>query len=175
VPHFGDGAHVVRVVGRAGRVVCAVGDAMTTFVYRLYNASDELLYIGMSGRLMARIETHTQTQPWRDQIAYVKADGFPNRKAASRAEREAIRIENPKYNVLHKTPEALMLDKLQQFWETLDDREKSEALAASKTIKDEIAGPHAQHIRQLHAALFALFNQSQGLQSPHLTALVGES
>jgi predicted GIY-YIG superfamily endonuclease len=134
---------------------------MITFVYRLYNDANELLYIGMSGRVLSRIENHKQSKPWRHEIATVRAVRFPNRGAARKAEREAIRLENPKYNVMHKAPEALLLDKLEEFWSQLDENQKREALAASKQTGVKAEGPNAERIVEFHAAAIALVAQEQ--------------
>jgi predicted GIY-YIG superfamily endonuclease len=141
---------------------------MTTFLYRLFNDGDELLYVGISGRVTARIESHLQSKPWRHQIAHMRAVGFPSRDAARKAEREAIRLENPKYNIQHKTPEAVLLHKLQRFWDGLDPQSKVDALAASLKSKPHLNGP--KELIELHAATIAMVAQAQGVPCHKIVA-----
>ena len=68
-----------------------------TAVYRLYDATDVLLYIGVANRPDERWGTH-RNKPWWSQVARTEIEWHPNRDAALRCEAVAIREENPLHN-----------------------------------------------------------------------------
>jgi hypothetical protein len=80
------------------------GPEDTCSVYRIHNAEDEVIYIGMSHEPAERVREHRRLKPWADEIAGHEADWYPDRAAAQAAEAKAIRKHQPKYNVVH-TPE----------------------------------------------------------------------
>lgn len=69
------------------------------FVYRCYDASDRLLYIGCSNGPLHRVKAHRETAWWGDRIARVRFTVFPDRRKALSIEREAIWAEQPLCNV----------------------------------------------------------------------------
>lgn len=72
-------------------------------VYRLWSASGELLYIGMSQRgpwLHDRLLAH-RAGVWGDEINHETVEDFPTRDQALAAEALAIRAERPKHNIAH--------------------------------------------------------------------------
>lgn len=72
-----------------------------TALYRHFDESGALLYVGISLSAMQRMEQHRDRSGWFDQIANVKIERYPTRQDALRAEENAIRSERPKYNVVH--------------------------------------------------------------------------
>ena len=66
-------------------------------LYRLYDASGDLLYVGISLNHLNRITRHRR-QHWGPRIARYTVEWFPNREAAKTAERHAIHHEDPIYN-----------------------------------------------------------------------------
>jgi transcriptional regulator with XRE-family HTH domain/predicted GIY-YIG superfamily endonuclease len=72
-----------------------------TAVYRIYDAEDALLYIGISNSFGRRWTEHAKVQPWwplrRKQIV----TWCDSRKDAEDAEEAAIQAEAPRYNVMH--------------------------------------------------------------------------
>jgi predicted GIY-YIG superfamily endonuclease len=77
------------------------GLVMTTFLYRLYNTDDELLYIGISKSAIHRLHTHLVHQPWGAQIVKQTVERFEKRSDAVEAETLAIKSEQPKHNIIH--------------------------------------------------------------------------
>lgn len=69
-------------------------------VYRLFNATGDLLYVGVSYDPQARFSAHRASQPWWDDVDVSRTalTWFPYRHAALTAETEAIRIEHPRHN-----------------------------------------------------------------------------
>lgn len=66
-------------------------------VYRLYDADDVLLYVGMAFVVESRVDCH-RAAPFGSQIARVEVDTFTNRIRAARAERQQITSLRPRWN-----------------------------------------------------------------------------
>ena len=64
-----------------------------TALYRLLSKSGRLLYVGISGNPDSRWGTHSNNQPWWEEVADRKIEWFGSREAASAAEVEAIKEE----------------------------------------------------------------------------------
>ncbi|MFE9736135.1 GIY-YIG nuclease family protein [Streptomyces sp. NPDC005863] len=73
-----------------------------TAIYRLYDATDDLLYVGISINPDARFRAHRIDKPWWLDVEAVQIDWLDSRLAAEQAETEAISTESPRYN-LHQT------------------------------------------------------------------------
>jgi len=70
-------------------------------VYSFYDANGDLLYVGQSINVGARIQYHSTQQPWFSEVADIRLEYYPNDKAMCRAEIQAIARGNPKYNYDH--------------------------------------------------------------------------
>jgi len=72
-----------------------------TALYRLYNASGDLLYIGVSRHPEQRLAEH-RTGPdrfrWIAEVARRGIEWHPSRSEALAAEKGAIQVEQPRYN-----------------------------------------------------------------------------
>lgn len=68
-------------------------------VYRLYNESGALLYVGMSNNVPKRLVQQARAQSWWPEVASHTAEAYPDRSDAAAAERHAIETEDPKYNI----------------------------------------------------------------------------
>jgi hypothetical protein len=71
------------------------------YLYRHFNADNELLYVGIAISPIARTKWHRSLSPWYPQIRTIKIDVLPDRDTALAAERAAILAEVPKYNIHH--------------------------------------------------------------------------
>lgn len=73
-----------------------------TFVYRLFNADRQLLYVGVTceKNLNVRMSQHRRARPWWDSVDPMRTtiDKYPDRRSAEWAEREAIVFERPTHN-----------------------------------------------------------------------------
>ena len=67
-------------------------------VYRCYDESGRLIYVGSSLNLFGRLATHRNQTWWAPQVTKVVAKVYPNGVVAREAERKAIRTENPRWN-----------------------------------------------------------------------------
>lgn len=72
-----------------------------TFLYRHFDENGCLLYIGISLNVVGRLSQHREHSGWYRQIRSVSVESFPTRQDAVAAERAAIKMERPKFNVIH--------------------------------------------------------------------------
>lgn len=79
----------------------AIDDGVPTTLYRHYDEQGRLLYIGISLHAINRLNNHMRGSDWRDQIAKVEMVSYPSRMLALQAERQAIKDERPRHNVIH--------------------------------------------------------------------------
>lgn len=87
--------------GHHGVPAAASGVDDTTALYRLFDASGRLLYVGISNNVHTRIRTHRVDKHWGPLIADARIEWFPTRATALAAEVRAIRRERPRHNVMH--------------------------------------------------------------------------
>lgn len=81
--------------------VCTTPENIT-HLYRHFDASGKLLYVGISLNVLGRLHQHRNLSPWFDRIASVTVEKFGTREGAIEAERRAINDENPEYNIALK-------------------------------------------------------------------------
>lgn len=72
-----------------------------TALYRTFDASGVLLYIGISKNFGTRWKQHARVQPWWPDIQRQTVEWYPDWDVAHAAEVAAIRTENPRFNVMH--------------------------------------------------------------------------
>jgi hypothetical protein len=77
------------------------GQAARHAVYRCYSDLGELLYVGTSGRFGKRLAAHAE-KAWFLEVRGITLEWYASELEATKAERRAIHVEHPKYNVLHK-------------------------------------------------------------------------
>jgi GIY-YIG catalytic domain. len=77
------------------------GRSDASAVYRIYNAADELIYIGMSYEPAVRARVQRREKAWGHEIDRYEVDWHPNRATSQRAEEELIKEFRPRYNVVH--------------------------------------------------------------------------
>jgi excinuclease UvrABC nuclease subunit len=70
-----------------------------TNLYRHYNTTGILLYVGISISAIKRLSEHAVQSRWFNQIAVIKIEKFETRKEAQLAEKQAIERENPLFNI----------------------------------------------------------------------------
>lgn len=81
-----------------------------TSVYRLYNANDQLLYVGIAKRFGSRWEQHANAQSWWGQVDHQTVRWCASREDALLAEKRAINEEMPVYNKVGSPWEAIAKD-----------------------------------------------------------------
>lgn len=73
-------------------------------LYRFFDASGQLLYVGITCNPGKRFDQHRGGKSWWDEIASIRLESHPSRESLLDAERAAIREEAPLYNILLNTP-----------------------------------------------------------------------
>lgn len=73
-----------------------------TAVYRLFDSSGALLYVGISCNPEKRFRAHRNEKDWWQEVDGISIEWFESRHKASLAEAHAIGTEGPLYNV-HQT------------------------------------------------------------------------
>lgn len=76
-------------------------DAGHTNLYRHFDQHGRLLYVGISLRVMYRLQQHLGASSWAGQIARVEIASYPSRDIALAAEKRAIENERPLHNIVH--------------------------------------------------------------------------
>ncbi|MEV4861462.1 type II toxin-antitoxin system prevent-host-death family antitoxin [Streptomyces ossamyceticus] len=69
-----------------------------TALYRLYDAAERLLYVGISTQPETRWTQHAADKPWWSLVRRRTVEWHPDREAAEKAERSAVQAEEPLYN-----------------------------------------------------------------------------
>jgi excinuclease UvrABC nuclease subunit len=71
----------------------------TTELYRHFDASGRLLYVGVSLSVLHRLRKHRQSSEWFGEIVTITIARFETRAAALAAEKAAVQTERPRFNV----------------------------------------------------------------------------
>lgn len=75
-------------------------------VYFYFDADDQLLYVGVTGQAHWRARQHNSTSRWWPLVAYAKFEHYSDPQEALDAERRAIELLKPLYNIRHNGIEA---------------------------------------------------------------------
>lgn len=76
-----------------------------TALYRLFNADDRLLYVGISNDPKVRWKQHLGDKSWAPDVVMRVIEWYESRSAALLAEIKAIKNERPEHNVVHRHPQ----------------------------------------------------------------------
>lgn len=76
-----------------------LNDDRPHFVYRVFDATDRLLYVGCSVDVEQRMANHEGASPWFVFHARVETVSYPTRAEAEHAEANAIASEHPRWNI----------------------------------------------------------------------------
>lgn len=82
-------------------------------LYRMHGHDGDLLYVGITCRPPSRFKNHRNTKDWWSEVATIGVTTLASRDELLAMERQAIRTEAPRYNVMHNrrlTPRALPAD-----------------------------------------------------------------
>lgn len=74
-------------------------------VYRMYDADGALLYVGQSQHPESRLGQHRATSDWVFSVTDIKVQWVVTRRDALDVERQAIREEKPRHNIIASSPE----------------------------------------------------------------------
>jgi predicted GIY-YIG superfamily endonuclease len=87
---------------RTGKVRLKDSARQPHYVYRCYDSTDRLIYVGCTVNPVSRLREHRKNTWWAGQIARTRLIVFPDRTHALAKEREAIATEQPRWNVKGK-------------------------------------------------------------------------
>jgi len=68
-------------------------------VYRIYNAKENMIYVGVTNDVLMRIAQHRRDKHWRDEITVVHLDWCETRSEALAIENMLIESFKPIYNL----------------------------------------------------------------------------
>lgn len=81
-------------------------------LYRMLNSDDELLYVGISVDFAGRMRGHRSDKTWWAEISTIRLEHYPDKASVLAAERVAIDLERPAYNVSGSYVDNAELDKM---------------------------------------------------------------
>lgn len=70
-------------------------------LYRFFDQSGQLLYVGITLEIAWRWKSHSKSKPWWRSVSRATIEHFDSRAAALAAERDAIAAERPLWNIVH--------------------------------------------------------------------------
>ena len=112
------------------------GQMSRTALYRFWN-DDELLYVGISLNVFARITQHKRDKEWFSEISNITVEHFDTREKALDAEAKAIKTENPKYNLAMSNGVVISLDREEEI-------ARLEREVENPTMSDEFKEKYAE-------------------------------
>jgi hypothetical protein len=81
-------------------------NARMYFIYRMFDATGALLYVGCTNQIRPRLIAHGCVNPWYERVVDVKLELVgPDRAEALKKERAVIVSENPELNKNKRAPE----------------------------------------------------------------------
>jgi len=79
-------------------------------LYRHYDKTNQLLYVGISISALTRLASHKGNSHWFESISRVDIEQCTDRKNAVIKEKEAIQCEWPLYNIIHNLVDLRKID-----------------------------------------------------------------
>ena len=86
-------------------------NADTHVLYRFYSATGQLLYVGITMNPPRRFKGHSGDKEWWHLVSGITVETYSSRGELEAAERRAIQVERPKYNVIHNGERKLHRDR----------------------------------------------------------------
>tara|TARA_B100001996_G_scaffold378720_1_gene363323 strand:- start:280 stop:846 length:567 start_codon:yes stop_codon:yes gene_type:complete len=124
---------------------------MRTALYRFWS-KDELLYVGISLNVFARITQHKRDKVWFAEITNITVEHFDTREKALDAEAKAIKTEDPKYNLAMSNGVVVSLDREEEI-------ARLEREVENPTMSDEFNQKYAELKEKImHLALEKISN-----------------
>jgi predicted GIY-YIG superfamily endonuclease len=108
-------------------------------LYRMFDANEQLLYIGLTNNPKGRFGRHRDTKDWFAQVSRIQLEIFDSRQELVDAERAAIAAEKPLHNIVHNR-EALAEQEEAEFFEEEDYEDRLMGVALSRLITEEQYG-----------------------------------
>jgi len=93
------------------------------YLYRHFDKSGNLLYVGISMSVLNRIAQHERSSKWFSNIDHISIQKFESRALAEKAEQIIIKAEKPFHNIVYKNKIKQRISKVKQR-EEQEHREK---------------------------------------------------
>jgi len=90
-------------------------------LYRHYDKSGNLLYVGISVSATRRYQQHIKSAKWALDVAFIEVEHYESRRRAEDAEAFAIQHENPMHNIKRPLPPYLQQERLEDHAERYAD------------------------------------------------------
>ena len=130
-----------------------MSDDRAHVLYRMFDVAGQLLYVGITVSVEARMTSHRGLQPWWPSVATIRLEHFPDRASVDRAELEAIRTEAPLHNVARRTDpkpstrltpqHTVAIDNT--LWQSARRAAKATGTRVSDVIRDELTAYVAKY------------------------------
>ncbi len=88
--------------------------ATGAWVYKYFDALNNLLYVGQSAQPFARLEAH-KSKDWARRIKSVTMTKYATSRGALKAERDAIKAQRPAFNFVHMD-KGKKFEKIRSVW-----------------------------------------------------------
>lgn len=88
-------------------------------LYRCFDKDQNLLYIGISSSVLARLSQHSHQSHWFSGLVYVKIEKFASLCDAACAEKNAIKNEHPQFNIIYNKQKKIKIKKLSKRQEAI--------------------------------------------------------
>ena len=145
-----------------------VTDARTHYVYRLYDAADRLLYVGMTNDTGQRLRDHKRTKPWWGEVYRQEIQAASTRADAFFIEAAAILRERPAYNL--DIPSLDRYDVLKSRSTVADPMTTGDRIAALEHQLREARRENARNAADSRAAAELLAAENASLRASAVTA-----
>lgn len=109
-------------------------------LYRMFDANQELLYVGLTKDPSARFKQHSQSKDWFLEVAAITVEHFATREELTAAEILAIRSECPRHNIVHNDGDDAERWWSKEFITSVEEEDYEDFLmytAMAKTAVDE--------------------------------------
>lgn len=137
-----------------------------TSVYRYYDASGKLLYVGTADQWERRACDHSKSKPWFGDVRRVELHFFATRKEALEAERMAIVAEHPEQNTVHNRRVNELESLNVRIGSEMRSALKMEAAASGVTVQELITSILADFFKSWSSEERGKFYRSTG-QKPY--------
>lgn len=117
-------------------------------LYRFFDMSDQLLYVGITNHISHRMSQHENDKHWWDEVSKATFQHYPDRVSLDSAERRAIALEKPLYNIQHAKPGRSLEDRIKEL-----EKKLSEVQTKSSSVKSVEQMPMMLTTRSLAACL----------------------
>jgi len=111
--------------------------ATSTQLYRHYNSTGELLYIGISLSVLNRLGQHKDNSHWFNSITNISIESYNTREEALIAERDSIINERPYYNTIHNNTLKRLYKRLDRLGQNINN-EKNPILVYSERFNKRV-------------------------------------